>query len=464
MTTAVDCEPQTDVEIGSIVACGEEEAKEWIRTRKRWSSDDNVFNRLVMPLLGTDKVYDTKVMTDIKTGERTYNVYFEKDGVVKRIYVRIDSNPYFSLENLAEQSEFNAAMDCGDIVMNIIKDGRRDEMFVNPETGKVFIKRIEVQPQKPGYVAEGIYKYVTRFFDFEGNSKDSKSMIKANKSQEITKREVAMLRGIRTDQELARLGVYVPELYGSLNEAVCIERLDFPTLETLIQEGKLPKEKAKRLVQRVFQATQRIERNTQRYLEASGEKIGSQNKPNSHKKTLNEHFDSQEHTSTASSLGSSHSKAVSYLESRGMFDIWLSDSRLGNWLYDEKTDKLYKVDENIALRGSRFGCLARIADFDHTITGKERDEMLASMKPESLEDAYLSLYITNIESAQGFQKRIEEGKGDVKTVELLKKRIETARDYLDRLSQISAKYESLREELEKIRGCCLSEDAYARAA
>lgn len=461
MMTTVDCEPQTDFEIGSENVVEQDEAKEWIRTRKRWSSNDEVFNRLVMPLLGTDKVYDTEVMTDIKTGERTYNVYFEKNGTVRRIYVRIDSNPYFSLENLTEQSEFNAAMDCGDIVMNIHKDGRRDEMFVNPNTGKVFIKRIEVQPQKPGYVAESVYKYVTRFFDFEGNSKDSKSMIKTNKSQEITKREAAMLRGIGTYQELARLGVYAPELYGSLNEAVCIKRLDFPTLETLIQEGRLSKEKTRQLVKRVLKATQRIERDTQSYLEASDEKIGSRDKP---KKTLNEYFDSQEHKSSASKLGSGHQAAVDYLERRGMFDTWLSDSRLGNWLYDAKTDRLHKVDENIALRGSRFSCLARIADFDHTITGKERDEMLASMKPESLEDAYLSLYITNIESAQGFQKRIEEGKGDVKTAELLRKRTESARDYLDKLSSLSNRWDYLRGEFEENLGSYSDKNSYARAA
>jgi len=171
-----------------------------------------------------------------------------------------------------------------------------------------------------------------------------------------------------------------------------------------------------------------------------------------------EQFNSYE--STATKLGEAHRQSIGDLDDKGMFDTWLSDSRLGNWHYDAKADKLYKLDENIQVKGSRFGCLARIADFDHVATEDERDEMLKEMNPENMEDAYLSLYITNIESALGFKDKIGNGTKDAKVQELYEKRIETARGYLDRLD--ASKYENLREEFDSTFES--NDDAYSRAA
>ena len=68
------------------------------------------------------------------------------------------------------------------------------------------------------------------------------------------------------------------------------------------------------------------------------------------------------------------------------------------------------------------------------------------MNPENMEDAYLSLYVTNVESALGFKNKIESGNEDQKVKELYQKRIETAREYLGKLESDDVGH--LRDEFE----------------
>ena len=295
-------------------------------------------------------------------------------------------------------------------------------LFYDLKNSRSYAATVRTQAMQPGHVAQSLNRLVVNLYDSEGRKWDNGIVAKENQTELITRREYAILQGIRGDELLHQLRVSAPVMYGQHKKKIVMQNLLYPTLEEYLAIGGVSLTERTGLLSRVVRATEVIEERTPIYLgriDRNAEVKGGEQ---------------------VADLGTEHKEAVNYLRKKGMFNIWLSDSRLGNWIYDTEDDMLYKIDENTRRRGSKFGCLAFIADYNHSCDPLERDFFLSLMKPADINDALLSLYVTNMESALYFKK--------IGNEEIHWQRIEIAHAYLQKLATTEPKWLSLKHEFE----------------
>lgn len=170
-------------------------------------------------------------------------------------------------------------------------------------------------------------------------------------------------------------------------------------------------------------------------------------------------FDAVKPVETVARLGEEHRKAIQFLVDKGLFDTPISDSRFSNWLYDVKTDTLYKIDENIVEKGSIFTHFSKHYDYNDTLPIGERNQAIYQSYPEMEKELiHLSLYLSNLEAALS---HFEIGNHDVAV-----RRLERAYHDLIVLVKLSTRWKPLIDELDayKSRTISLNQDAQARAA
>jgi hypothetical protein len=235
-----------------------------------------------------------------------------------------------------------------------------DTLLIDKNTGQHYLFRISRVTMEPGVLAEEINKTVLQIFDSNGYQINNGIVLKRNSDEITSRREYDILRNIRLDNDLQSIGVTAPVILGQRGTYLCMENLPFRSVENYLKCRDVSDEKKRSVLQRIVKATQIIENKLPQYSSdfdqsdvLGGEKVEC--------------------------FGPQHAVAVQYLRDNNMYDRWLSDSVLTNWLYDEEHDKIYKIDENAQIRGSKFSCLARIADFKHNVSMDERERLLELM-------------------------------------------------------------------------------------
>jgi len=419
---------------------------------------------------------DDRFVFAVNKSNDNYDIIFKNDSGLSQVEVRfIDSE----VKNCKESDN-----DLIDVMKDYTKnpdnlDIELDEIIVsNKDNG---IARIKVYDDdvESGFVADGLTRY---FFSSEvdGGVKAKKSLIvKNNNKNDINVHEYEILKEINKDESLKKLGICAPEIYSVGYSKICMEYIDADNVEDIFKDKSISDIKKHDIKNRIIQGTMQVEKiikSVSKKVDYDGSVDKSKLKSsldilkkcksvyqehNKKKKVdlinrvLNREDDFLENISTdtkslderlysqpmesVSLVGDVHDYYISALDYKGELDTYLSDSRFANWKYDKESDKLFKIDENIALSGSKYSCIARIADFDFAMTESERDVFIKKIVPEKeLENAYLSLYFTNLESGIGLKKS--------GAIDLYEKRLDRSMGYLDRLVKIDAKYEVLQSE------------------
>jgi len=315
-----------------------------------------------------------------------------------------------------------------------------EDYIVFDRKGKSFGVQQRNVPVKPGCVADGISKTTIEVYDTKGNVRVLGLVFKTNPDELTTVLESLKLQIIQNSDRLGELRITAPNVYDFREDSTCknafaIDNIQFPTVEEYFARDGVSAETRQSIVGKIVRGTQIIEEEITMLYQDDADVLGGEG---------------------VASYGTEHRQAVEYLRNRGMFDTWLSDCRFSNWLYDEgaaeEADMLYKIDENMSMKGSRFSCVARIADLDHALSFEERDRILEGMMTDkdNLEDVYLSLYVTNMESAIGLMSKLESSDLDAEqSAELgryVSRRFESADDYLNKLVELSPRWNSLRAE------------------
>lgn len=355
-----------------------------------------------------------------ENGTSWSRVYFERDGEVLRL--NFGAGDYGLNGNLEKKLESERKYLMEECYIGLGHES--DWVFYDEKTGRSYGTTTTVEIVEKGCIAEQIIKVKHRYLDDEGNDIIDGLFSKINHSEEVTNKERKVLEGIIANEDLKNLKVSAPEVYGSEKEYLFLQNLKHESVEEYLKGAN--KEKRKDLLERIVKATEIIEREI---IEGPGD---------------------DKELSQAYHFGNEHEKTITYLREKGMFDRELSDSRLNNWLYDEENDVLYKIDENAPkVIGSKYSCLARIADFADQIPEDERDELVEVLLKEgdSKKDAFLSLYITNMDTAIVLKEMWEEARaeGEEKRADKLHEymvgRLERAEGYLDRLNNKELKKE-----------------------
>ncbi len=435
-----------------------------------------------IPLLGIDP---KKSYFDMEN-EDTGFIIFAKEKKVHKVDVGLVDMPEVYDSMVKKITETMSQGDADNLAQYGVSDS--DTIFIDPKSGNSCAVRTRTVGAKGGLIAD-VNKLNVEIYS-EDMSEGVGIILKSNSGWEMTARESAMLNGIRNDPELVELGVTSPKVYGHSMRA-----MSMTMASGCVSVEDLPEEKRSELIQRITKATGIIEKNTPEYL--SGVVIDEQKvygecqaetKPKASEaiagldKRINDESrdpEQREHSRKRKAVlecavsiideklmvakpamnahdyfaesfwqraipvfdamvgfGDAHELTIGDLSRKGMFNTALSDSRFSNWLYHEDTDTLYKIDENAPAMGSRYSFIARVADTSEAIPEEARDAMLEGMLDgnDTMQDAFMSLYITNLQTAFFNKKRCDKDPSPENSFHgMMRARLRRAKGYVSRI-------------------------------